>query len=258
MNRRRYLAALGAATALAGCASFDDSETETDPETNGTSRPDADTATDSPSASPTDSETPTATDEPPAPADVAVAAQYYKETRRGESTEAVVGGELQNRGEQTAGTVQASGKFYDDDGALVDTTVTELLDLAGGETWAVWLPFRDDAADIADGTLEATFEPGSDIETPASVSLDGHSLKDASSGSRPPRVTGEARNEGEELSYLEARVKFYDADGVVLASGTDHVNNVGAGETWAFEVVFDAYNDDWADRVDSHRVALSR
>ena len=59
-------------------------------------------------------------------------------------------------------------------------------------------------------------------------------------------VTGIAKNtRNRELSYAQVDVKFYDNDGNVIGNSLDNINNLGAGETWKFKVMYlgtDSYN----------------
>jgi len=59
-------------------------------------------------------------------------------------------------------------------------------------------------------------------------------------------ITGIAKNtKNRELSYAQIDVKFYDNEGNVISNSLDNINNLGAGETWKFEVMYlglDTYN----------------
>lgn len=60
------------------------------------------------------------------------------------------------------------------------------------------------------------------------------------------KVEGEAENvSGGELSYAEVDVKFYEED-TLAESFLNNINNLGAGETWAFEVQFPGIGEDAA------------
>jgi len=52
-------------------------------------------------------------------------------------------------------------------------------------------------------------------------------------------IVGRAKNvSGRQLSYAEVCAKFYDADGVLISSSLDNINDLGAGEVWHFEIMF--------------------
>lgn len=52
-------------------------------------------------------------------------------------------------------------------------------------------------------------------------------------------VRGQAKNTGDKnLGYASVDVKFYDANGNLLDSGLDNINNLGPGETWNFEAMY--------------------
>ncbi len=67
-------------------------------------------------------------------------------------------------------------------------------------------------------------------------------------------ITGVAKNTGnKKLNYAQVDVKFYDAENNVLGNSFDNINNLGAGETWKFKVVYlgtDDYN------VDSYNISV--
>ena len=66
-------------------------------------------------------------------------------------------------------------------------------------------------------------------------------------------VVGQAKNTGSKsLSYAEIRVKFYDADGNLLGSSFDNINDLGAGETWRFKVIYMGMD---TEKVSSYKIA---
>ncbi len=66
-------------------------------------------------------------------------------------------------------------------------------------------------------------------------------------------VRGHAKNIGEkQLSWASVDVKFYDADGSVVGTGSDYTQDLDPGETWSFEVWY--YDPDW--EVDSYKIAV--
>ena len=51
-------------------------------------------------------------------------------------------------------------------------------------------------------------------------------------------VVGTAKNVGtERISHSSVKVKFYDADGNLVGSGTDMVSDLDPGETWKFSAM---------------------
>lgn len=66
----------------------------------------------------------------------------------------------------------------------------------------------------------------------------------------PPiyHVRGDLKNiAGEKLNYVSIKAKFYDESGALVGNGVDFVQNLGAGETWRFDIVYSGY---------AHRVTL--
>ncbi|MBU4189687.1 MAG: FxLYD domain-containing protein [Candidatus Thermoplasmatota archaeon] len=69
-------------------------------------------------------------------------------------------------------------------------------------------------------------------------------------------VTGVAKNIGEEqLSWAEVKVKWYDANGTLLGTDTDSIQDLDAGESWNFEVPCIAYGFEEED-VASYKIAV--
>ncbi len=46
---------------------------------------------------------------------------------------------------------------------------------------------------------------------------------------------------------MSIKAKFYDESGALVGNGVDFVQNLGAGETWRFDIVYSGY---------AHRVTL--
>jgi len=64
-------------------------------------------------------------------------------------------------------------------------------------------------------------------------------------------VTGTAKNVGNsQLSYAEIRVKFYDKDNNLLETFMDNVNDLDAGQTWKFKVLYPSMNVENVDHYD--------
>lgn len=69
-------------------------------------------------------------------------------------------------------------------------------------------------------------------------------------------IEGRARNNSDEnLGYVEIRGRFYNAQGDLLDSMIDNINDFGAGQTWSFEIQFPGIGDD-ANEVDDYDVAV--
>jgi len=54
-------------------------------------------------------------------------------------------------------------------------------------------------------------------------------------------ITGRVRA-NQDLSYAEVETKFYNSDGEVIASSIDNINDLDAGETWKYEVMYTGTN----------------
>ncbi len=66
----------------------------------------------------------------------------------------------------------------------------------------------------------------------------------------PPiyHVRGDLKNiAGKKLNYVSIKANLYGRDGALVGNGVDFVQNLGAGETWRFDIVYSGY---------AHRVTL--
>lgn len=256
MDRRRYLELLATLSiaGIAGCSGEDEPDYQTTAPDQGNADGNGNATTDTTGTPEDDGEAEsTPTSEP----ELALTGQSFEKVEGDYSTDAAMTGTIANQGETIAGYVEATATFYDTDGAVVDTTTTNLLDLESGETWELWAPYLGDASDAADGELEASYKPGSTATQPSEVELTDHSLEEPKDEYSGPRVVGKAQNNGDDLRYLEARAKFYAENGNVLASGIDNITELGGGDTWKFEITYSGYNSDWESRVNKHKVTLS-
>lgn len=69
-------------------------------------------------------------------------------------------------------------------------------------------------------------------------------------------VEGRAENTSDEsFSYVEVRARFYNQNGDLLDSFLDNINDFGAGQTWAFEVMYPAIGED-AQEVADYDIAV--
>jgi len=69
-------------------------------------------------------------------------------------------------------------------------------------------------------------------------------------------VEGRAENTSDEsFSYVEVRARFYNENGDLLESFLDNINDFGAGQTWAFEIMYPAFGED-AQEVADYDIAV--
>jgi hypothetical protein len=63
-------------------------------------------------------------------------------------------------------------------------------------------------------------------------------------------VAGKIRNNSnKDYGYVQVQINLYDAEGTLVDSTLDNVNNLRAGETWAFEAIIIS-----PEKVDSYRI----
>jgi len=107
---------------------------------------------------------------------------------------------------------------------------------------------EDDGGD--DGSDEATVQD--DVE------ILEHELVREDEGGMAEQVSVEGRAENtsdESFSYVEIRARFYNEDGDLLDSFLDNINDFGAGQTWAFEVMYPGIGED-AQEVADYDIAV--
>ena len=256
MRRRNYLATLTAA--LAGCST---SESGT-PNYDSSAKTTTDGSSGATDAGSTDggrsaTETETATETATGSATVVSQKFVSKETDIG-TTKAMTG-EVKNEGDGRLSYVEVTATFENADGDVLETSMTNVLDLGPGETWEVWVEYPGDGSSAASGSIEVSdASQWTSSKKPESVELGSHELVRPDGQFSSPYVTGEAENTGEEaLDYLEARVKFYAKNGNVLYSTFTNVTGLGAGQTWQFKLEFLSTNSDWESRLGEYAVALA-
>lgn len=74
-----------------------------------------------------------------------------------------------------------------------------------------------------------------------------HELVRENQGSRSEKVTVEGRAENtsdRQLSYVEVRARFYNEQGDQIETSLDNTNDLDAGQTWAFEIMFPGFGED--------------
>lgn len=92
-----------------------------------------------------------------------------------------------------------------------------------------------------------------DLANPDDLVIAWHDLVRENPGTEEERVYvfGIVENEGDrELSYVEVRATFYDADGEELDSVIEHVEDVTSGEEWEFEIEYPRFGEEAAQVTD--------
>ncbi|WIV67170.1 FxLYD domain-containing protein [Natrialbaceae archaeon AArc-T1-2] len=106
------------------------------------------------------------------------------------------------------------------------------------------------------GCLEAAGDNGEEVTDPTDIVIvsDGLGREDTGTEDERVYVWGVARNEDDrDLSYVEIRATFLDADGKELDSVIEHVEDVTSGQEWAFEIEYPHFGEDAAD-VDDYEL----
>lgn len=104
---------------------------------------------------------------------------------------------------------------------------------------------------IAGCTSETEYGTGQAIagEPTEKIEILDHKMEYGEYGSL--MVTGTAKNVGDkQLSYAEIRVRFYDKDDSLLSTSFDNINDLDAGQTWKFKVLYFSMDVEEVDHYD--------
>ena len=231
-DRRTFLTvATGALGLIAGCSSGNqdveggdhntDSGGSAAPETTRT------TTTDRTTESTTTEETTES-----AKADISIKDSQLQKQDGSFRTEASIIGTIVNQGDGISGEISLTGRFYDSDGNLLDSTSTHLPYLKPGERWKCHIPYLDDGSKVASQKLDGKFKTES-----IQLEVDGLSVTDTSlkKDDYGATVAGTiVNNLEEEADYLAAISRFWKDD-LILCGGLANITDVPAGENWSFE-----------------------
>jgi len=103
-------------------------------------------------------------------------------------------------------------------------------------------------ASIADEVQPKT-TPTPEPKTSEKIEILDHKIEYSEYGNL--MVVGTAKNvAGKKLSYAEIRVKFYDKSGALLETFMDNVNDLDAGQTWKFKILYPSMNVEEVDHYD--------
>lgn len=170
------------------------------------------------------------------------------------STDVYVMGEIENTGDTRLGYVEASAKFYDGEENLVDTGMSNMIDLAPDEIWEPYVSYLgSDADQIESHEMLVEYREFLSSQNLENAELVDHELEVSEDEAI---VTGHVENTGDSsLDYVEARAKFYSKEGNVIGTAMTNVTDLGAGETWKFDasmILFDGMSE-----VDSHKAMIT-
>lgn len=174
-------------------------------------------------------------------------------------TEAAATGTIENTGDVRLGAVTAVGKFFDADGQLLSSAMWDIRDLEVGEVWEPWIPYSESAEKVAEVELSVTQATAHGwTVSPDGLVLESHDVQVPTDDHAMPRVVGEVANETEtDASNVQARPKIYAENGNLLETGIKTTQQLGAGETWQFDVQVHFNNPDWKDRIGDSDVTLT-
>ncbi len=151
------------------------------------------------------------------------------------TTDVYVAATVENTGDAASGAVELSAEWYDGNGDYLDDSSAYLQTLGAGERWAARVYYLGTGAEDVDGhELSGEFDSEPATFDPVGLELLDHGMK---SGEDEVVIEGRVENaSGEEVSYVEAVGKVYDADGVVLGDEYTNATDLPVDETWSFEM----------------------
>lgn len=140
---------------------------------------------------------------------------------------------VENVGDVALAAVDLWVEYYDADGVPIESSTVDVHDLASGDVWAACVPYPDAGDRVADHVVGGSFLPADEAaRPPEGVTVRGDRLvaDDCSVA-----VEGSLRNAGSAaVDYVEARARFRDADGAVVATGRAAVTDLPGPGVVAF------------------------
>lgn len=168
------------------------------------------------------------------------------------TTDVYVAATITNNGDAATSRISVTVNWFDEAGEYIDDALGTCHALGVGETWAAQIAFFGEPDRVGDYEISID-SVGGPPTTPDGVAVTDSRLL---IGDDDAKVTGTVENGySETLDYLEAAVKFYDGDGVVLFTEYTNETTVTAGETWDFEV--ESLLVDRLNQIESYEVVLS-
>lgn len=169
------------------------------------------------------------------------------------ATDAWVEFAVENTGDGPSGEIVITSEWYDEAGDFLGDMDERLVGLGAGETWVGRVYALTEAENVDDFELSGEF--GTEAPAPAP---DGLEFLEGDLQTSEDEATFNGRVEnatGEEVGYVQATVKFYDADGNVMGSEWTNETDLPADTTWSFDLT-------WLDRrrasqVDDFEVFLA-
>lgn len=247
MDRRTFLALTGAGL-TAGCVGGDGEATTGEPSTGAESTTSAGgggSTTGTTGTAGSTEQTTTGSGSTPEGTDAGTASDLGKgvtlEEHRlrveGSDAEAPVGvlATVANGRDAHSGRITLEASFRDDGGAVLGTTESTVADLAPVETWAAYVPYGgDDPGAVASYELTGSVAESVPSFYHPNLSFGEFSL-DAEGGET--YIRGTVENGGDNaVEFLQANGYFHETAEVVLGSNVATTENLGAGETWSFEI----------------------
>ncbi|WP_152424864.1 FxLYD domain-containing protein [Natronococcus jeotgali] len=153
-------------------------------------------------------------------------------------TDVFVEATVENTGDAASGTTELQVDWYDADGNYLDNSTTWLQTLGSGETWISNVHYLGtNEEEVADYEIEGEFTEEAREFNPDGLDLVDHDMKKSEGDFPEVIIEGKVENtRGEEISYVEAIVKFHNADGIVMGDNWTNVTELRDGDTWSFDV----------------------
>jgi hypothetical protein len=261
MNRRKYLAAVGATTSLglSGCSGgtggnnssggnstetagngAETTATNTDVRTGGSDATTADTETEAATETGTEAETDTemATETEMQTATPSGGGEGSLEVVESElvvnegqyTTDIAMTGLLENTGNGVLRIPEIEVTFYDDSDSVLSNTTRSIVFLEPGDQWDVRVSYLEDT-DPARGEIEVTSTEvyQTELGIPAPLELTEENLETGAE----PTITATLQNTSDSPVDAVAFGVFYAEGSVALGGALDTLNGLAGGESWS-------------------------
>lgn len=168
-----------------------------------------------------------------------------------EADETGVEARIENAGNGRSGSVELEVSWYDGDGDFLDDNSADLRALRSGETWIARVyPRFVDAEDVEDYEAVLVYDHPN-FGTPDGLTIDESELH----VNGDARIHGALSNEtGEELSYVAAIGRVFDAEGRVLGDDWTNGSYIEDGATWRFDLSYDDVDRSRLDAIERYEV----
>lgn len=164
-------------------------------------------------------------------------------------TDIYISGMVENTGDDVLRLPEARVSFYDSEDSILTSTTTSIAFLKPGTQWEVHAPYLDEK-EPARGEIEITSEDTfqTELGIPDSLKVAEENLNSG----EEPTLSLRIENTSDSAVSPSAFCVFYDGDGVALGDGLDSLEQLPAGESWQTSLEYIAYSTQDATRISDY------